>query len=252
MEQELKDAWENDEFQVFLQPQVNVENGKIEGFEALIRWDHPTRGVLAPQDFLPAMKILKMAEGLDYLVFEKVCMFLNKRLEEKKELFCISCNFVREHFVKRDFACSLEAVREKYAVPASYLAVEITEGSAFADEQMVQDNVVMLKEFGYHVYLDDYGADQSTFSDLLFHSISHIKLDKKLVDHIEQKNAEVLVQGLCKIAHRLSYQVVCEGVETGLQCELAKKCGVDIIQGFYYYQPMDISNAEHLYDAEKC
>lgn len=251
IEQEIANAWKNDEFQVFLQPQVNVENGKIEGFEALIRWEHPTRGVLLPQDFLPAVRDLGMAERLDYFVFKKVCMFLKKRLEEEKELFCVSCNFIREHFVKNDFARSLEYIRQKYGIPAWCLAVEITEGAAFADEEAVQSNVVLLKELGFPVYLDDYGADQSTFGDLLFHSISHIKLDKKLVDHIQQENAEVLVHGLCSIAHQLSYQVVCEGVETALQCELAKKCGVDLIQGFYYYQPMHMVYAEELYDMKK-
>lgn len=248
IEQALLNAWENDEFQVFLQPQVNVENGKIEGFEALIRWEHPTRGMLLPQDFLPAVRALGMLERLDYFVFEKICIFQKKRMEEDKELFCISCNFVREHFLEYDFVCSLECIREKYEVPAWCVAVEITEGSAFTNEEIVQSNVVLLKELGYPVFLDDYGADQSTFGDLLFHSISHIKLDKKLVDHIQYKNVEVLVHGLCGIAHKLSYQVVCEGVETALQYEAAKKCGVDIIQGFYYYQPMHMRNAEQLYD----
>ncbi|MDO4276937.1 MAG: EAL domain-containing protein [Eubacteriales bacterium] len=248
MEMELENAWKNDEFQVFLQPQVEVESGSIGGFEALIRWEHPTRGILEPQEFLPAMKGLCMIERLDYLVFEKVCSFLDSRIKERKELFSVSCNFVREHFEKADFADIVEDIRLRFQVPAEFLAVEITEGEAFADEETVQRNVGRLKELGYPVYLDDYGADKSTFGDLMFHSISHIKVDKKLIDHIEQENVCVLLQGLCDIAHRLAYQVVCEGVENKGQYEAAKKCGVDIIQGFYFFHPMKISKAVNLFD----
>lgn len=251
MEQEIKMAWKNDEFRVYLQPQVNVESGEIEGFEALLRWEHPTRGILLPGQFLPVMKGLRMLECLDYLVFEKVCAFLGKRAEEAKPLFCVSCNFVREHFVKDGFVETLEKIRRKYKVPSNYLAVEIMEGAAFTDEQAVQANVEVLEKHGYPVYLDDYGADQSAFGDLYLHSISHIKVDKKMVEHIELKNARILLQGLCDIAHRLNYRVVCEGVETQREMELVRECGVDIIQGFYFYQPMNISRAEYLYD-EKC
>ncbi|MDO4339773.1 MAG: EAL domain-containing protein [Eubacteriales bacterium] len=248
LESDVKKAWKNDEFEIFLQPQINAENQNIEGFEALIRWAHPVHGILEPSEFLPIIRGIQMIERLDFLVFEKVCAFLHKRHEENKKLFCISCNFEREHFIKSNFVETLEKIRKRYRISAEYLAIEILEGKSFEEEKMVQANVAELNSLQYQVCLDDCGAADSVMSDLLFHSITHIKIDKKIVDHIERKNVQVLLQGLCGIAHRLSYRVVCEGVETKRQLELAKKCGVDSIQGFYFFKPMDTDRAEILYD----
>lgn len=247
---DIEKGVENDEFLVYLQPQINVTNGNIDSFEALIRWNHPERGILNPDSFLPMAKEYSLISEIDYIVFEKACCFLKSRMEDQKELFRISCNFVREHFVKEDFPDILIEICRRTGVPAKYLSVEITEGSAFKEEQKVQAAVSRLKAYGFHVYLDDYGADASTFSDLMIHSISHVKLDKKITDSIERRNVQVVVQGLCEIAHRLSYTVVCEGVETERQLELVKKCGVDIIQGFYYYKPMNLEQAGMLYDEQ--
>lgn len=246
---DIRTALVNDEFEVYLQPQVNARGGAIDGFEALVRWRHPVRGVLEPSQFLPMMQILKLKEQLDYLVFEKVCAFLYRRMSEGKKLFCISCNFVREHFVKNDFVSDIQKIRNKYNIPAKYLALEIEEGQAFTCEGVVQHNVEELSHLGYPVYLDDCGADNFTISDLLFHSITHIKIDKKIVDQIQKENVRILLHGICTIAHQLSCKTVCEGVETEEQLALVKQCGVDVIQGFYFYRPMNIAKAEILYDA---
>lgn len=239
------------EFLVYLQPQVNIENGCIEGFEALIRWKHPQKGILKPGCFLEEVKELHLMDSLDFMVFEKVCCFLKKRMDEHKELFHISCNFEREHFEREDFPEKVLEICERTGVPTRYLAIEIVEGHAFEKESAVQHTVTKLKEYGFFVYLDDYGAKTSNFGDLMIHSISHVKLDKNIVDNIDQGHVQILTQGLCKIAHRLSYSVVCEGVETKQQLKLIRECGVDIVQGFYYYKPMDMEQAEFLYDEQK-
>lgn len=249
LEADMKKAWKRDEFEVYLQPQMRADDWKITGFEALIRWRHPTRGILMPQQFMDTARDLELIEQLDYMVFEKVCAFLHKRYEEGKTLFCISCNFDREHFQKSDFVGIVQKIRNRYHIPTKYLAIEMLEGSTFARERLVQKNVQELNELGYQVYLDDCGAINSNIGDLMFHSITHLKIDKNMIDNIERENVQILLQGLCSIAHRLIYTVVCEGVETPRQFELVKKCGVDVVQGFYFYEPMDISHAEILYDA---
>lgn len=246
---DIQEALNNDEFKIYLQPLVSAENERIDSFEALLRWQHPVKGVLEPTEFMPLIKVSALKEQLDYMVFEKVCAFLQQRLHAGKKMFCISCNFVREHFMKFDFVSEIQKIRRKYQVPAKYLALEIMEGQAFAYEGIVQRNVDELNRLGYPVYLDDCGAENSTISDLMFQSITHIKIDKKIIDQIERENVQVLLHGLCSIAHRLSCKAVCEGVETKEQLELAKRCGVDTIQGFYYYHPMNVANAEILFDA---
>lgn len=248
LELDISRALKYEELEIYLQPQVDVKNEKIVGFEALVRWRHPVLGMLEPGRFLPQITLQKTKEEIDYYVFEKACALLHRRLGERKELFCISCNFSRGHFIKPDFVEKLQKIRMKYQIPSKFLTLEIVEGRAFPFEGIVQQNVEKLNKIGYSVCLDDCGADNSTLSDLLFHSISHIKIDKKVTAQIEHENVQILVNGLCGIAHQLSCKTVCEGVETLEQMELVKRCGVEVIQGFYFYHPMNIANAEFLYD----
>lgn len=237
------------EFDIYLQPQVHVQSRKIVAFEALVRWIHPVMGLLEPKQFLPMITLQKIKEEIDYYVFEKACALLHRRFSEGKKLFCISCNFIRGHFIKTDFIQTLQKIREKYGIPTKFLALEIVEGKAFTFESIVQKNVEELNRLGYHVCLDDCGAEDSTLSDLMFHNITHIKFDKKITNQINHENVQILVNGLCSIAQRLCCKTVCEGVETSEQLEIAKRCGVEVIQGFYFYHPMDIAKAEQLYDA---
>ena len=248
---EIKNALKRDEFEIFLQPQVSVRSEDITGFEALIRWRHPQKGILNPGVFMPIIYALELGESLDYLVFMKVCAFLQKRQKEQKKLFRISCNFVREHFMKEDFVKKLFEICKEYEVSPRYLAVEILEGSGVLKEEIVQENIAKLHALGFEVYLDDCGAENSNMGDLIFHSITHIKIDKKLIDYVEREHVQILLQGLCTIAHKLSYQVVCEGVETQKQLEIVKKCGADFVQGFYFYRPMQAVHAGILYDKEE-
>lgn len=241
-------ALELGELEIYLQPQVDVINRKIVGFEALVRWHHPVLGLLEPGQFLPQITFSKIREEIDYYVFEKVCALLHRRICQGKQLFCVSCNFIRGHFIKPDFVQIIQKIREKYQIPPRFLSLEIVEGKAFISEEIVQKNVEELHRIGYLVCLDDCGADNSTLSDLLFHSITHIKIDKKVIEHITNENVQILVNGLCKIAHRLSCETVCEGVETLEQMELVSNCGVQVIQGYYFYHPMTIPKAEYLYD----
>lgn len=248
LELDIYRALKYGELDIYLQPQVHVQSRKIVGFEALVRWIHPVMGILEPKQFLPLITLQKTKEEIDYYVFEKACALLHRRFCEGKKLFCISCNFIRGHFVKNDFIQILQKIREKYRIPAEFLALEIVEGKAFAIEAIVQKNVEELNHLGYHVCLDDCGSEESTLSDLMFHNITHIKIDKKVTDQINHENVQILVNGLCSIAQRLCCGTVCEGVETLEQLEIAKRCGVEVIQGFYFYHPMDIAKAEHLYD----
>lgn len=246
--QELESALRKDEFVIFLQPQVNVRTCRIESFEALIRWNHPSLGILRPTQFFQEAAELNVSGQIDFMVFDKACAFQHKRLCEKKDLFCISCNFSRKHFTEADFVDVLEQIRVRYRIPTECFAVEILEGTAFTREYRIQENVEKLRKMGYGVCLDDCGADNSTMTDLMIQDITEIKIDKKLVDHVEQQNVQILLEGISFIANKMGYKVVCEGVETRRQYELVMKCGIEIMQGFYFYRPMSTVKAEALFD----
>lgn len=244
----LQEAVQKDQIEIYLQPQIGTRDHCIKGFEALIRWKHPLWGTLGPQDFFPEASSLHMIEQFDFLVFDKVCALQHKRLLERKNLFRIACNFSRKAFAEIDFVEAMEQLRSRYKVPARYLAIEILEGSAFSREYRIQKNVKKLSELGYAICLDDCGADNATMSDLTLENIAQIKLDKKLTDHIEQRNVRILLEGICSIAHKMPYEVVCEGVETRRQFELIRDCDVDVVQGYYFYHPLQVEDAEKLFE----
>lgn len=245
---DFKKAWLRNELEVYLQPQIYADNRQIAGFEALIRWRHPTKGIILPAVFLPLAQELNMMEKLDYFVFDKVCAFLAKRQKDGKSLFCISANFEREHFYDPAFVPTLEKIRRKYDVSTQYLSVEMLEGSFFSSTKQVKTNLKILRRLGYGVYLDDCGSNESNISDLMFEDVTHVKLDRSVVQNLHKDHVRLLLTGLCETMHRMSYKVVYEGVETFEQLQLAKEIGVDIVQGFYFYRPMNLLRAEILYD----
>lgn len=166
-------------------------------------------------------------------------------------MFLVSCNFERKHFIKPNFVKHLQEICEQYGVSPKYLAIELLEGR-YSDMDAVQATVQELNKSGFKVYLDDCGAPDSAMGDLSFHSISHVKIGKELVDRIQQRHIQIFLKSFCNIAHKMSYTVVCEGVETQQQLEIVRNCNVDLVQGYYFFKPMDISCAQQLYDALSC
>ncbi len=249
---ELKRAVNEGEMKVFLQPQICVSKHRIYGFEALVRREHPVFGILSPHEFLDDMNRMHMMEELDYFVYREVCLLLKKRMEEGRPLFRVSCNFCRKQFMDPGFAEQITAIAEEYRIPPKYLALEMIEGQAFQKpvNAIAQKNVKLLRARGFTVCLDDCGADVSSIGDLMIDSIGQIKLDKRLTDSIERENVQILVTGLCQIALQLQCCVVGEGIETEQQLNDMRKCGVDIVQGFYYYKPMEFRAATELYDLQ--
>ena len=245
---EFARAWKNDEFVIFLQPQIYSTNREIVGFESLVRWNHPTKGIVGPGMFMDIVEALEVSKEFDYMIFDKVCQILYKRMKEGKQMFTISCNFAREHFLQDDFVEVLDKIRRKYNISSRYLAIELLEGKKFEDESKAQDTINHLNRTGYKVYLDDCGADSFCMDDLLFGNISHVKIDKRIVDNIEHSEMQDMLESLCSLAHAFNRTIVCEGVETLRQMELVRRCGADIIQGYYYYKPMAAAKAIAIFD----
>lgn len=249
---ELYRAERKGEIQVFLQPQICVSSRTICGFEALVRREHPVYGILSPNEFLDEMNRAYMMEELDYFVYRKVCLLLKERMEAGRTLFRVSCNFCRKQFLNPEFAEQITAIAKEYKIPTKYLSLEIIEGKGFTggEDGIVQGNVRRLCENGFTVCLDDCGAGVSSLGDLMIDSIREIKIDKRVTDLIDRENVQILVRGICQIALHLHCWVVGEGVETEQQLRDMCRCGVDIIQGFYYYKPMPAGEAARLYDRQ--
>ena len=232
-------ALEEKQFVLYYQPQYNHANGTIIGAEALVRWKHPDRGLISPGIFIPIFEKNGYISKLDFYVFEYACAFLKKCKEEDIPLIPISTNFCRHDIFLADFAEKLEAIRQKYDVPAKYLRVEITESAIMGSNDQVNEMISRLHKYGYIVEMDDFGSGYSSLNVLKDIEMDVIKLDMLFLS--EENNSTrggTILSAVVRMAKWLKVPVIAEGVETLKQADFLRSIGCNYIQGYLYSRPL--------------
>jgi diguanylate cyclase (GGDEF)-like protein len=241
---ELPAAIKRNHLKMYLQPQVDGK-GKVLGAEALIRWEHPKRGMLMPGDFLPYFENNYMIVEIDQYMWEQACALLKKWKEEGREDLYISVNIS-----PRDFECVnvcevlLEMVK-KYDVNPENLKVEITESSVMKNPRRQLKLIGHLREAGFSVEMDDFGSGYSSLSMLKDIQIDAVKLDMRfLARSIHEGRGKEILQSIIQLIQKLDMTVIAEGVETKDSVEYLKSLGCDMFQGYYFAKPMKITSFE--------
>ncbi len=234
----MEEAFAGHEFQLYIQFYVDAVSGRIVGGEALSRWNHPRKGLLNPDDFVPLMERERMISRLDYYCLNEVCEFLEWLTKNGVDRFFVSCNFSRDTLAESDFAERLKNILERYDFPRELLIVEITESIETKDVIQMQNNIAALKECGVGVTLDDFGKGFTSFFDLQKYNVDGVKVDKELVDHIFTQRGSTILRSMIQVGHELQMTILAEGVETKEQAETLRSMGCDVIQGYYFYMPL--------------
>lgn len=242
----VDEAIKNNEFALYLHFFVDTGAKRIVGAEALSRWHHPQKGLIFPSKYIPLLEKENVIEKLDYHMLEKVCAFLQQRYKKNKDDFFVSCNFSRNTFVDSSFTDKCIEIIDRYEFPREALILEITESAAIIDNDTMYHNAKKMKEYGTSIALDDFGSGSASFFDLEKYKFDGLKIDKNLVEHLSTKEGEIILSGLIDIGHKLNMTVLAEGAETKQQVDKLIQINCDVIQGFYFYKPMPI------YEAEKC
>lgn len=251
LEQEFFRGMQEDEFVPYIQPKVSLRTGRVVGGEVLARWQHPRRGLLKPGHFIPVLEHSDLILDFDIYMFARVCKIMRERILAGKPPVQISCNFSRAHFFSIAFCEKIKGITDSYQVPTEMIEIEVTESIATEYEAVIIQIIRQLKNDGFHIALDDFGSGYSSFANLSTFLVDYVKLDKSLIDNIENLNTKKIIQGIVNIAHSINAQVVCEGVETLEQIQMLKQVGCDIVQGFYYYQPMPFAEFETILSVVK-
>ena len=238
LQSNIEEAFLKNEFQLYIQFYVEPDTYKIVGGEALSRWNHPQKGIINPDVFVPLMEKERNISRLDYYSLNKVCMFLESLLESKIETFFMSCNFSRETFSADNFVEECKKIIDRYTFPKELLIFEITESAHVKNIPQIQRNVLELKQYGVRIALDDFGEGFTSFYDLQKYHIDGIKLDKGLIDNMFSKSGNEILKAMIRVGHNLNMTILAEGVETGRQVEELKKMECDVIQGFHFFVPM--------------
>ncbi|MBR4496492.1 MAG: EAL domain-containing protein [Acholeplasmatales bacterium] len=238
IELHMKDALDKNEFLLYLQPKVNTITGDIVGAEALTRWNYNFQKILYPNDFIPIFEETGFITELDYKVFENVCMFQRKCIDEGYKPIKISVNVSR---YQKDFSSYLEnlnKIRAKYNIDAKYLELEITESMYNENVESIIEFIDALHKDGYYVSMDDFGSGYSNLASLAKLDFDIIKLDKTFCSNINNSKEQTILSFVMKLVKDLDIDVLCEGVETKEFIDNLKQLGCFIVQGYYYSKPI--------------
>lgn len=245
---ELEHALKNHEFCFFLQPKCNSMTRAIVGMEALVRWNHPTRGCVPPSEFMPLLESTGLVTQLDQYIWESVCKTLHKWQESGSNLVPVSVNVSVVDIVNLDVPQIFSNLVEKYQLEPKLLLAEITETMLAENASLVESTIQGLHRKGFSVMMDDFGSGYSSLNMLKDTNVDAIKLDMKLIDMNQQNRSKgvQIVESVVDMAHRLNLPIIAEGVETPEQVSMLQAADCLYTQGYYFYKPMPVENAEAL------
>ena len=242
LEGELRTALQRDEFEPWLQPIVRLSTGELVGHEALLRWNHPSRGLLGPADFLQVAQDSGSLEAIDWRMFEASCR-LAARLDPREDAPFLTINVSPQHFRRPDFDQRLLDVARRAGLPPGRLLVEITEGSLIDHPQAVRTTLDRLREAGIGAALDDFGTGYSSLSYLHTFPLRLLKIDRSFViemDAAAQNSSAKIVAAVFAMARTLGLEVIAEGIETEEQRQVLAALGCEYGQGYLLGRPAPV------------
>ncbi|HEU0276871.1 MAG TPA: EAL domain-containing protein [Rhodanobacteraceae bacterium] len=242
VENDLRRGLTRDEFVPYYQPVVDIETGKVIGYEALMRWRHPQRGVLLPGEFLSVAEDTGTSETIDWQIFTQVCRDANA-LAGSNDAF-VAINLSARHFSNPELDQRLLGLLAEYAVSASRFRVEVTERALLENTPAVKRTLGIFRRAGISISLDDFGTGYSSLSYLHQYPLQTLKVDQSFVASLgehDEGNSSAVVRAILAMATTLSMQAIAEGVETVAQRDLLRTMGCRYVQGFLYSkaQPVD-------------
>lgn len=236
IEENMQAAITERQFMMYLQPKYSITKNEIVGAEALVRWKHPERGMIYPDQFIPIIEENGFIREVDYYIWEEACRFI-KKCEKAGITNCpISVNVSRVHL--RDDECIgvLSELIRRCEIPQEMLELEITES---VDDQQMSQKAYQLKEEGYTLLMDDFGSGYSSLNILLETPFDVIKLDKKFIENMMvSTKGRMILEQVVAMSNKLGLGLLAEGVETKEQVDVLRGIGCDHVQGYYYAKPM--------------
>jgi EAL domain-containing protein (putative c-di-GMP-specific phosphodiesterase class I) len=199
---------------MYFQFVVDSKSKKIVSAEALSRWDNPEKGIIGPYNYIGSMESEGIISKHDFHMFQLACRQLEKWSTTEYKDISISCNFTRITLSEEDFIENLKSISQKYSFDKSKLAIEITEDTMENDREIAKRNVILCKQLGFKVYLDDLGSGYTSLSNLCDYPIDIVKIDRDILLKTDTESGKALFCWIISLAHSLNIGVICEGVET--------------------------------------
>lgn len=249
VENDLRRAIERHEFQVYYQPIVSLKSGTIIGFEALVRWQHPTRGLLSPEEFLAVVEETGLGVPVDQWVLRTACRQMREwqLMFPAQPLMDICVNFCSRHFAQPNLVAEINTVLQEIGLNAQNLKLEITENAIMENDQSVTDVLLQLKALGIKLAIDDFGTGYSSLGRLHSFPIDILKIDRSFIANAGTGITNLdIVATIVLLGHSLGMEVTAEGIETAGQLALLRKLNCEYGQGYFFAEALDRKAAEAL------
>jgi diguanylate cyclase (GGDEF)-like protein len=240
LETDLKSALAEQQFELCYQPQFRLSDHRVHSVEALLRWNHPTRGRILPDDFVGVAEDSGYIIPVGLWVLEQVCRQLRQWQDAGVPVPRVAVNVAAIHFHQRGFASEVRGVLDQYDVDPDLVELELTERSLMEDTDNTRACLRALKDIGVRLAIDDFGTGYSCLSYLRRFPLDVLKIDRSFVADLHtSKDAQAICGAILSIAHRLSLDAVAEGIETEQQLAFLTKQGCHFGQGYYFSRPAD-------------
>ncbi|WP_415896454.1 EAL domain-containing protein [Neptuniibacter sp. QD57_21] len=244
IEAELRYAISHNELNLVYQPQVNAD-GECESVETLLRWSHPKRGFISPNEFIPIAEESGLIIQLGHWVIEQACCQMKKWYHQGKSIRYIAVNVSPLQFNQANFVNDIKASIHRFQIKPEQLMLEITEGVIIDDTETAITKMHTLKELGVKISMDDFGTGYSSLTYLRLLPLDELKIDKSFINDITtDPNDAVIVGNIISMTHELGYTVIAEGVETLEQQQVLLRQGCKHYQGYYFSKPLNEEDLE--------
>jgi len=242
LEQDLKIALQEGQFEVYYQPKVNINTRQVTGAEALVRWKHPTKGFISPEVFVPVAEEAGMIIELGEWILRTACKETRKLQQLGFHTLNIAVNISTVQFTDGNLLPMVSKALKDSVLPPEYLELEITESAVMHDPEEVINSLHELSRFGLGLAIDDFGTGYSSLAYLKRFPVHTLKIDRAFITDISSDNDDVaIVEAVLGLGKHFNMKVVAEGVEDEDQLEFLMSQGCDIAQGYFISKPMPVA-----------
>ncbi|MEB3337329.1 MAG: EAL domain-containing protein [Leptolyngbyaceae bacterium] len=253
LENDLRRAIEHQEFYLHYQPIMALSQGKLLGFEALVRWRHPEHGLVSPAEFIPVAEETGLIIPLSYWILRQACQQMQAWRQQfpSYRSFSVSVNLSGKHFSQPTLIENIQAILQETQMEGRYLTIEITESVILENATAVMETLQKLRSLGMRLSIDDFGTGYSSLSYLHCLPLDTLKIDRSFINRIDIDGEKLeLVRTIVNLAWNLGMSVIAEGVETSTQLAQLKALRCDAGQGFFFSKPLDSQTAGEFIDTQ--
>ncbi len=248
LQNDLRKAIENKELTLLYQPRMDVKTGKINSAEALIRWNHPSWGLLSPSEFIPLAEETGLIVEIGEWVLRTACRQNRNWAKAGLPSIRMAVNFSSQQFLQKDLIFTINQILSEIELSPNLLEIEITESAIMQYEEIVSNTLIEMKNLGIHISIDDFGTGYSSLNYLRRFPLNTIKIDKSFINDlsIHSSQSAAIISSIISLAHSLKMTVIAEGVETEEQWAVLNKLNCESMQGFLFSPPVSPIEFENL------